>query len=204
MGKDPPKKNLPTVIPPASVSLSRAKTLIRLTNEILAERKPPDPELLFYATERGDVAEVKRLLAAGANPNAMDDHGRTALQTTALCGHAEVTEVLLSAGANPNAANNDGVTALIAATMVLYGHAEVAKILLSAGANPNAADKDGWTALMFAATGRKTAIVKILLSTGANPNVADANGKTALALARAKERWIPEIIRILEEAGAKE
>ncbi|MGI9297669.1 MAG: ankyrin repeat domain-containing protein [Gammaproteobacteria bacterium] len=126
--KDPPKKNLPTVIPPASVSLSRAKTLIRLTNEVLA--KPPDPELLFAAFKAGDVAEVKRLLDAGADPNAANKNGLTALMLAVLREYAEVVKMLLSAGADPNA-SKPGFNALHLAEA--GGNSEIVRILEEAG-----------------------------------------------------------------------
>lgn len=56
------------------------------------------------------VAVVRLLLAAGANVNARDKQGNTAL---ILCSHsAEEAELLLQAGADPNTRNLEGKTAL--------------------------------------------------------------------------------------------
>lgn len=52
--------------------------------------------LLHGAVVSGDVREVKRLLAAGADPNIANRDGRTALQAAALLGHAELYRVLAS------------------------------------------------------------------------------------------------------------
>ena len=61
--------------------------------------------------KNGDVAEVKRLVAAGANPNAAEDGGLTALYYAELKGYAEAAKVLLSAGERMKT-GGDSVSAL--------------------------------------------------------------------------------------------
>lgn len=57
--------------------------------------------------------QVKRLLEAGANPNHVDDDGRTAIHYAAEFGGSEaVVTTLISAGANPDLADNSGITPL--------------------------------------------------------------------------------------------
>lgn len=80
----------------------------------------------------GKLADIKRLLATGANPNAGNKYGGTALIGAAFDGNAEVVKVLLSSGANPNTANDDGKTALYYAQK--EGHYEIARLLEEAGA----------------------------------------------------------------------
>jgi ankyrin repeat protein len=93
-------------------------------------------EQLHFAAQDGNVEDVKRLLAAGYQPNVFDDLGHTPLHYAAKGEHLEVLNVLLAAGADVNA--NDerviGNTPLreVAATCSF----EVAKILVDAGANP--------------------------------------------------------------------
>ena len=79
--------------------ISRPKEPNHLTKEILSERKPLDPKLLFDASIDGDFAEVKRLLAAGANPNTVDNYGITALDMAKSKEHAEIIRILRAAGA---------------------------------------------------------------------------------------------------------
>ena len=86
---------------------------------------------LIEACIDGNLAEVNRLIKDGANPNAVDKDGDTALMQAAWKGHAEIAKILLSAGANPDAARDDGTTALHVAAH--YGYTEVAKVLLAAG-----------------------------------------------------------------------
>jgi ankyrin repeat protein len=56
-------------------------------------------EDLIEASKRGDLPEVKRLLAKGAEVNAKDEKGRTALMRASKRGQWEVMELLIKAGA---------------------------------------------------------------------------------------------------------
>jgi uncharacterized protein len=56
-------------------------------------------EGLMAAAYRGDLPEVQRLLAKGAEVNAKMDDGRTALMIASQKGHAEVSALLIKAGA---------------------------------------------------------------------------------------------------------
>ena len=72
----------------------------------------------------GKSTEAEEALRNGANVNAKDEDGRTALHLAAFNGHADIVEALLRHGADVNAKDKDGYTALHwAATL---GHAEVA------------------------------------------------------------------------------
>ena len=159
-----------------------------------------DSEYLLRSFARdGDADAIKRLLSAGANPNATNDLGWTALMSAAGGGHADVVEMLLASGANLEAkSEHSSNTALIIAAH--KKHPKIVKILLAAGANPNAAKDNGWTALMAAAYKDQPEIVQMLLAADANPNAA-SEGITALDIA--KEKGHAEVIRVLEEAGAQ-
>jgi ankyrin repeat protein len=50
--------------------------------------------LLHSAVVSGDVREVERLLAAGANPRIANREGQTALRVAALLGHDEIYGLL--------------------------------------------------------------------------------------------------------------
>ena len=77
-----------------------------------------------------DVARM--LMSNGANVNAADQEGRTALMQAAVYGHVDVARALLSNGAEVNAKDREGRTALTQAST--YGHADVVRLLLSNGA----------------------------------------------------------------------
>ena len=87
---------------------------------------------LHTAAGLGDVEELSRLLAAGADINATDDQGVNALQWAARAGQAEAARVLIAAGADPNVAHDGGATPLHFAAH--NGGADVTHILLKAGA----------------------------------------------------------------------
>ena len=69
----------------------------------------PAKELLA-AAHNGDTAGVRKLLEAGANPEAKDKNGRTPLILAAGNGYAETVRALLEKGANPKARDKNGRT----------------------------------------------------------------------------------------------
>ena len=133
-----------------------------------------------------DINEMKLLLEAGADVNAQDYWGCTALM---YAKDAEQTKLLLEAGADINARDEDGRTVLMFAN-----DAEQTKLLLEAGADVNAQTEGGKTALMCAEDAEQT---KLLLEAGADINARDEDGYTALMCAQNAEQ-----AKLLLEAGA--
>lgn len=106
-----------------------------------------DGSPLFFAVSRGAEA-VELLLAAGADVEVGDGHGRTPLlwaATRSDSRDARAADVLLRAGANPNAADASGRTPLLEA--VGSGDVALAERLLSAGADRRAKGLFGSTAI---------------------------------------------------------
>ena len=69
--------------------------------------------LLHGAANRGSIKPVSWLLAHGADPNAIDDHGRTPLQVAAMRNTAtRAIEILLEHGADPGRVDTEGKSAL--------------------------------------------------------------------------------------------
>ena len=56
--------------------------------------------------------EVRRLLRAGADPNAVYDDGRTPLMKATFRGNVDIAKMLLRAGARTGAKDDNGYTAL--------------------------------------------------------------------------------------------
>ena len=57
-------------------------------------RDPFGNTLLHSAVVSGDLEEVQRLLAAGADPGIANRDGRTPVDAAALLGHAEIEKLL--------------------------------------------------------------------------------------------------------------
>jgi len=119
---------------------------------------------LILAAQNGQTDAVRELLEAGANLNARDMSGQTALIAAAGGGHTEVVQILLEAGTEPVSINRGGA-ALVRASY--NGHAETVRILLHAGADVNARDKHGRTAFFLAQQGGHVQIVDLLIAVGA-------------------------------------
>ena len=93
----------------------------------------------------GDVDGVKAALKRGADPNARDAKGWTALIHAVDKGYKLLVPPLLAAKADPNARLADGATALFIAA--LHGHSEIIASLMKAGADPKIRGPKGRTAV---------------------------------------------------------
>lgn len=89
---------------------------------------------LMYAALYGDSAEMRLLLDKGADPNARNDAGATALMWAV--DDLEKVRLLVEHGAGVNAKSDDGRTPLMIASGV-YGNSAVLKLLLARGAKVN-------------------------------------------------------------------
>ncbi|HYW31441.1 MAG TPA: ankyrin repeat domain-containing protein [Gemmatimonas sp.] len=152
------------------------------------------------AAMRGDVATVRALLRSGANVNAAQGDGMTALHWAANRGDAVLVQLLLNARASVTATTRiGGYTPLHIASQV--ANAAVVKALLGARADVKFPSTDGVTALHFAAMGGDTAIVAALARAGADVNAAEpAWGQTPLMVAAGKGR--ADAVRWLLAHGA--
>ena len=97
--------------------MTRTRTavlLIVLLIPLLASAADINQELI-KATKQGDTAAVKALLTRGADVNAKNKKGETALMGAAWYGHTTIVEALLKAGADTDVKAKNGGTALLAA-----------------------------------------------------------------------------------------
>jgi hypothetical protein len=136
---------------------------------------------LLSAASSGDTARATRLLGDGADVDAKNNQGDTALLLAAKAGKIDTARLLIEKGANIEAKDNVGETALIAACT--SGHAEIAQLLVEKGAATDTRDDGGATPLMYAGLGGNTAIIDLLLLKGANINAQDDKGETPLMYA---------------------
>lgn len=103
---------------------------------------------LHIVTARRDLAWMQFLLGHGANPNARNGKGETALVLATNFGYVEGVELLISVGAKVDESGSTGETPLI--TAVHNRNIGLMRILLQAGANPDRTDNSGRTARDYA------------------------------------------------------
>jgi ankyrin repeat protein len=115
----------------------------------------------------GDTVRVAIILDAGADINALDAHGQTALMNAAHKGQTEIVRLLAKRGANLNHTAKFGLSALMLA--VIADHPEVVRVLVDAGADitlrgsPSAAPIYDKTALELAEQMKRTRCAEELL-----------------------------------------
>ena len=154
------------------------------------------------AAMAGDAARVELLLTEGADVNAPQGDGMTALHWAARSVNAPLVRLLLDAGADVAATTRIGAyTPLHLASEV--GNAAVAGLLLAAGAEQTAttADVGGATPLHLAAAAGDAATVRLLIEHGGRVDAREARwGQTPLMYAAALGR--EEAVRALLTGGA--
>ena len=145
----------------------------------------PDSTIVIAAMQR-DAAGVRALIAGGADVNAADGDGTTALHWAAYHGDTQLVTALVAAGARVGAATRIG------AMSPLYmaarsGHVEAMGVLLAAGASAREVNGNGTTVLMTAAASGNAEAIAMLVAQGADVNAVDGtNGQTALMFAAAR------------------
>lgn len=115
---------------------------------------------IFDAAKAGEADQVRAFLGSGAELEAVNPYGFTALHCAALaCNKADAK-----------------------------GGLEVLRVLLHAGASPNAVSKDGRSVLYLMAEMSWTLEpVQLLVEQGADPNVKDSHGNHVVVNARSRE-----------------
>jgi uncharacterized protein len=151
------------------------------------------------AASQGNKAEIERLLKHGADVNAQQADGATALQWAAYRGDAKLAELLLKSGAKPDLANHDGATPLWLAAA--RGDAAVIQALLKGGADANEQLPLGRRPLMLAARSGNVDAVHALLEHGADVNAGETERGTS-ALMQAADQGHADVLKELIQHGA--
>ena len=115
---------------------------------------------IMLAALYGRAEDISRLLAQGADPNAQNDGGGTALMYAVE--DADKTRLLLEAGADVNARSGEGRTPLLIA-VGRTGSTAVVKLLLDKGASTSVRLADGRGALQLAVGARDASLLSLLL-----------------------------------------
>jgi TonB family protein len=157
--------------------------------------KPGTAPLMIAADK--DEAKTKQLIASGADINALDSSGWTALMYAAGSYGSSGLGPLLEAGADGNHQSPQGDTALMAAAL----KGELSEELLAKGAKINIQNRSGVTVLMLLADRGLPNEIEAALKAGANSLLKDTKGRTALdylhlancgktAIPRTRNEWM--------------
>jgi uncharacterized protein len=158
---------------------------------------PSSASDLTEALKLRDIAQVRSLLAAGADANEKVRRDYP-LNIAATYGPAEMVTILLKAGANLEQPGRDGLYPLHNA--VILGHKDIVALLIQRGAVVDAKDKLGRTPLVsFAANaGSDIEIARMLLAAGAGPDIESAkDDDSPTALQYAAETGNVELAKLL-------
>jgi ankyrin repeat protein len=98
---------------------------------------------LHHAAVSGDLEKVRALIASGADINAQDDNGFTALHFAAQENKAEIVDFLLQHNANLEIPDAHGNAPLFRAVFSYRGDGRTIQILLKAGADPDHLNSSG-------------------------------------------------------------
>jgi len=116
------------------------------------------------------------LVKRGANINAKDNYGYTALRWATQNGNIPAMKLLLDSGANTEIRCNLGRTPIFHTN----DHEEALSLLMKKGANINAKDREGKTALRLATQIGDIPLMKLLLDSGADTEIGDNLGQTPI------------------------
>jgi ankyrin repeat protein len=143
-------------VPPSDNELQRYTGLHRAAARgEVAQIKPGNVDVrdgrgrtpLHVAAFRGQHEAMRALVAAGADPNALENDRYDIVTIAAVANDVPTLRLALELGASAkNVTSRYDGTALIAAAHL--GHAEVVKILIAASAPLDHVNNLGWTALM--------------------------------------------------------
>ena len=168
------------------------------------------PELHSAAFE-GDLAKVRELIEAGANPNSTGDCG----SGTLLNFHPKVTSYLLANGAPPDTQTNENGASVLAG-LCYVNQIQCVKLLLEHGANPDLGHRDTLETPMHHAIANDASaeLIALLIAHNANVNTktkpgiysynyyGDTPTRGETALHRASAYAPIETVKLLLDAGA--
>jgi ankyrin repeat protein len=140
------------------------------------------------AAMQNDLASVRSLVGQGADVNAAEGDGMTALHWAAEHGNRDLAAFLVGSGANVRAVTRIGAhTPLHVAAKV--GDPQVVRVLVDAGADVSALTTTGAAPLHFAAAAGNRETIALLLDRGAPVDVREPQwGQTPLMFAAAAGR----------------
>jgi ankyrin repeat protein len=158
------------------------------------------PTALILAAQNGNIHLIPDLLRRGADLNATDVNGDTALNHAAQFNQPAAIKLLLEAGADASIQDKWKQTPLISAAGISHNRSAV-RLLLERGADLEIATPHGGTPLNYAAGWGDVPIIDALLQKGANPNSLAASDGSSPLISSARHLHV-QAAAVLLKAGA--
>lgn len=155
----------------------------------------------------------------GANVNAFERDGWTALMIASHAGDEEMVSLLIEYGASSTHVANDGISTALGVALRQGNRDIVQRLLISVmtdalitgdgpailkaladGASPNSALETGWTPLIFMVTHNDLTGAQAVLDSGADVNMAENDGWSPVMMAA--DSGNIEMVKLLLENGA--
>jgi hypothetical protein len=133
------------------------------------ERSPTGYTPLMLAAKQGNISMMKLLLDHGADKNARNKYGDSAIHWAADALKFEAVEVLIQSGANLSFENERAIRP---------PHFDLLELMMKHGANVNATSDSPYTALHLAALNGMMTLMFWLISVNADWNIENECGKT--------------------------
>lgn len=131
-----------------------------------------DIPVIFISVTNNDVEALRLLLAAGANPNAVQTIlGRSSFHQAILLHHYELVREMMKCGADINLSTCDTARSSPLHIAASLGDVQMVQMLIDLGSRIHARDTRGATPLACAVTHGHLATIRRLLDLGADPHI---------------------------------
>ncbi len=175
--------------------------LSEVESEVVEATIPWHDAELVTAAKLGDLNKITQLIKLGADPDAADSAGLTALTYAVMTKSWKVVEFLIKSGANIQMLSPNHPILILAAAK---GMLEAVRKLVELGAEVNATDHGSYTALMLTATTGDQDAVRLLIELGADieakTTIGQNRGLNSLMMAAVHGHL--NVAKVLVDSGA--
>lgn len=162
---------------------------IQYVGRSLEEGWQPDGESMVLAAKHGHTDLVGLLLAFGADSDAVNEDGETALEQTIGRGHLDTVKLLLNSGANPLRRDNHGRSYVEIAKEAL-GTEDDAEVALLQKAMKDAGDLDSGKTSTHVAKSSSTKSSDVIVKNETNTSDSDRGGSTDIHRTTKKRKLV--------------
>jgi ankyrin repeat protein len=188
-----------------SENLDEFESMLEENPKLINSKYAPEGEtLLHWGVQSGKKELVELLVANGADVNAKNSHGSTALNMIGgirACrtqNHRDIAKFLIANGARTKTCKN------FLHRVLILGWYDLAKLAVDEGVDVNEKNPDGYTPLHFANNIEDNKeFTKLLIDNGAEVNAKSKRGATPLHVAASTRNGRTDIAELLVANGAE-